>query len=270
VATKAGDGGEAGRGRWRAAGLRRFLPLAVLVLATGLVFATGAHRHLSLDALIAHRDRLQAFVTERAALALAAYALVYVGVVALSIPGAAVLTVLGGFLFGWFLGGIMAVLAATAGSTLVFLIARTSLGEGLARKAGPRLKKLADGFREDAFAYLLFLRLVPLFPFWLVNLASALLGVELATFVWTTFLGIMPATFAFAFAGMGLESVVAAHQAVYESCVASGAQSCIMRVRPTDLVTRELVLALAALGLLALLPVLVKRWRSRKAPEQAV
>lgn len=267
MATKAGDGGEAGRGRWRAAGLRRFLPLAVLVLATGLVFATGAHRHLSLDALIAHRDRLQAFVTERAALALAAYALVYVGVVALSIPGAAVLTVLGGFLFGWFLGGIMAVLAATAGSTLVFLIARTSLGEGLARKAGPRLKKLADGFREDAFAYLLFLRLVPLFPFWLVNLASALVGTPLQTFVLATLIGILPGTFAFAFAGAGLDSVVAAQHAAQADCLAAGRADCAAMLHLGALVTPQLLAAFAALGFAALIPVVAKRvWGKRVQP----
>jgi uncharacterized membrane protein YdjX (TVP38/TMEM64 family) len=140
----------------------------------------------------------------------------------------------------------------------------------LCERAGPRLARLRRSFHADAASYMLFLRLTPAFPFWLVNLASALLGVKLATFLWTTFLGTMPATFAFAFAGVGLESVVAAHQAAYESCVASGAQSCIMRVRTADLVTRELVLALVALGLLALLPILVRRWRSRNAPEQAI
>jgi uncharacterized membrane protein YdjX (TVP38/TMEM64 family) len=199
-----------------------------------------------------------------------AFFMAYVALAALCVPGGVFMTVVSGFLFGVPSGAFLSAFAATIGGTILFLIARTSFGNMLCERAGPRLSRLRRDFHADAASYMLFLRLTPAIPFWLVNLASALLGVELATFVWTTFLGIMPATFAFAFAGMGLDSVVAAHQAAYESCVASGAQSCIMRVRPTDLVTRELVLALAALGLLALLPVLVKRWRSRKAQKQAI
>jgi uncharacterized membrane protein YdjX (TVP38/TMEM64 family) len=270
VAIKARDVNVTGGGPRGAASLRRYWPLAALVLATALIVATGAHRYLSLDTLISHRHRLQAGVAEHGALALAAYALVYVGVVALSIPGAAVLTILGGFLFGWFIGGAVAVLAATAGSLIVFLIARTSLGEGLVRKAGPRLKKLADGFRQDAFAYLLFLRLVPLFPFWLVNLAPALVGTPLKTFALATFVGILPGTFAFAFAGAGLDSVVAAQHAAQADCVAAGRADCVATLHVSALVTPQLLAALAALGLMALVPVVAKRvWAKRARPLDA-
>jgi uncharacterized membrane protein YdjX (TVP38/TMEM64 family) len=252
------------------AGWRRGAPLLIIAAIAVTFWFSGVTRVVSLESLIASREAVVQWVGQHLALAMLAFFLTYLALAALCVPGVVFMTVVSGFLFGVPAGVFLSALAATTGGTILFLIARTSFGNMLCERAGPRLSRLRRDFHADAASYMLFLRLTPAIPFWLVNLASALLGVELATFIWTTFLGIMPATFAFAFAGMGLDSVIAAQQAAYESCVASGAQSCIMRVRPTDLVTRELVLALAALGLLALLPVLVKRWRSRKAPEQAI
>ena len=237
----------------------RYLPLAILVLAMALAFATGAHRYIKLEKLIAHRDDLQAFVAAHEVKALALYVAVYVAVVALSVPGAVFLTVFGGFLFGWLWGGIATVVAATIGAVIVFLIASTSVGDALVVRAGPRLRRLADGFREDAFAYLLFLRLVPVFPFWLVNLAPALFGVPLKTFALATAIGIVPGTFAFAFAGAGLDSVIAAQKAAKQACIAAGGTDCYMRIDLHALVTPKLLVALAALGLVALIPVVLRR-----------
>ena len=118
-------------------------------------------------------------------------------VVALSLPGGAVLTLAGGFLFGWFIGGVASIIGATIGATIVFLIARSTIGDALAARAGPFLSRFRQGFQQDAFSYLLFLRLVPIFPFWLVNLAPGLLGVGFGTYVATTLLGIVPGTFAY-------------------------------------------------------------------------
>ena len=123
--------------------------------------------------------------------------------VALSIPGAVLLTISGGILFGTFIGGTAAVIAATTGATIIFLVAKSACGENLARRAGPLASKLSDGFRADAFSYLLFLRLVPAFPFFLVNLVPALAGVKLTVFVGATLIGVIPATFTFAFFGSG-------------------------------------------------------------------
>ncbi len=122
---------------------------------------------------------------------------------ALSLPGGAILTVIGGLLFGVIVGSVAAAVGALVGATAIFLIARSAAGEFLTRRAGPFAAKLAEGFRADAFSYLLFLRLVP-FPFWLVNLASALFGVRLSTYVAATAIGIVPATVAFAAFGAGL------------------------------------------------------------------
>ena len=125
----------------------------------------------------------------------------------------------------------------------------------LSARAGPWLAKLSDGFKKDALSYLLFLRLVPAFPFWFVNMAPAVLGVPLKTYVIGTFFGIIPATFAFASAGAGLDSVVAAAKAEYAACVAAkGAGVCKLNIHASSLVTKELMLALLLLGLVALIP----------------
>jgi uncharacterized membrane protein YdjX (TVP38/TMEM64 family) len=187
-----------------------------------------------------------------------------VATVALSIPGAVLLTVLGGFLFGWLVAGLVVVVAATAGASLVFLAARTSLGDLLAQRAGPRLNALAKGFRDDAFNYLLFLRLVPLFPFWLVNIAPALFNVPLATFVAATFAGIVPGTFAFAFLGSGLDSIIAEQKAAQEACLATGRGDCAITFEAGALMTPELIIAFVALGVVALMPVVVKQVRARR------
>ena len=163
------------------------------------------------------------FIARNAAAAVAGYVALYIAVVALSLPGGAVLTITGGVLFGVVIGGAAALVGATIGAICIFLIARSAVGEHLVRRAGPLAERLAEGFRADAFSYLLFLRLVPLFPFWLVNLVPALCGVRLATFAAATAIGIIPATFAFAFVGAGLDSVIAAQEAAYRACLAAGA-----------------------------------------------
>ena len=192
-------------------------------------------------------------------MALAGYVLIYTLVTALSLPGGLVLTIAGGFLFGWFYGGPASVVGATTGATLLFLAVRSSFGDSLASRAGPFVERLAAGFRGDAFNYLLFLRLVPAFPFFVINLVPALCGVSLRTYVLATFLGIIPGTTAFAFAGSGLDSVFAAQGAPYEACKASGAKVCELAVDAKSLVTPELLVALVALGIVSLLPIVLKR-----------
>ncbi len=205
------------------AGWRRWLPLVILAMLAALVVGQGWHRQLDLDGLAANETALRTFVDANRPAALAAFGALYVAAVGLSLPGAVLMTVAGGFLFGWLAGGVVAVVAATIGASLVFLVARTAVGDALARRAGPRLAAFGDGFRRDALSYLLFLRLAPVFPFWLVNLAPAILGVPFATFVLATFVGIIPGTFAFAVIGSGLDSVIAAKKAARADCLAAGA-----------------------------------------------
>lgn len=240
--------------------LLRFAPLALLAAAMVAVFATGTHRYISLETIATHRERLQAYVDAHQIRALALYMLVYVAVVSLSIPGAVILTISGGFLFGWLVGGSAAAVAATIGAIVIFSIARTSIGDVLLRRAGPRLQGLAQGFRDDGFSYLLFLRVLPLVPFWVTNLAAALFGVRLRTFALATQIGIIPATLTFAAAGAGLDSVIAAQQQAQRACQATGRENCALDLDLGTLITPQLLAALAALGLLSLVPVVLRRW----------
>ena len=246
--------------------LKRWAPVALLVAGIATAYASGAHKYLSLDTIAENRDSLMAYVSSNYIVSIGAFMLTYIIAVALSLPGALLLTILGGFLFGWAIGGTITVLAATAGGILIFLIAKTSLGDALTSKAGPWMEKLSGGFREDAFNYLLFLRLVPVFPFWLVNIAPAIAGVGLGTFAITTLIGIIPGTFAFSLAGSGLDSIIDAQKQVFDTCVAqNGAQNCTFSLDAGSLVTPQLLAAFAALGVVAIIPVVVKKLRGKKS-----
>jgi uncharacterized membrane protein YdjX (TVP38/TMEM64 family) len=257
---KAGTNGD-GEGKRRS--WWRFLPLAIVLLGAALVFATGAHRYLRLETVVENRDKLQSFVAYHGVKSLIVYMLIYVTAVTLSVPGAVFLTVVGGFLFGWLVGGAAASVSATLGATILFLIARSSIGDALLRRAGPRLQGLAAGFREDAFSYLLFIRLLPVVPFWITNLACAFFGVPLRTYFLATQIGLVPATFAFAVAGSGLDSVIAAHRAAWEACLAASKPDCDIDFSVKSLLTPEILTALVALSFLALAPVVAKRLSRR-------
>jgi uncharacterized membrane protein YdjX (TVP38/TMEM64 family) len=243
---------------------RRWLPLAVVAALMTVVFATGWHQYLSFKTIGLNYDWLKSFIDEHLLVALLLYAVLYIAVVALSLPGGLIMTLAGGLLFGWHLGAPVTIVAATIGATLIFLVARTSFGETLAARAGPWIGKLRQGFQENALSYLLFLRLVPAFPFVVVNLAPALLGVPLRTYIIGTLVGIIPGTTAYSIAGAGLGSVVEAQNQVYAACVAAkGEGNCAYTIDFGALVTTELVFAGAALGIVALIPVAVNWYRKR-------
>jgi uncharacterized membrane protein YdjX (TVP38/TMEM64 family) len=219
---------------------------------------------LSLETLVRHRMAIDAFLAEHRLAGLAIYMLIYIAVVALSLPGAVWLTLAGGVLFGAFVGTVVTVISATIGATIIFKVAQSAVGEMLLRRAGPRVARVAEGILADAFHYLLFLRLVPAFPFFLVNLAAALVGMRLTTFIGATVIGIIPATFAFSLAGAGLDSVLAAQAASFQACTAAGRTDCHVDFDPTHVLTPQLIAALVALGIIALVPVVMKRWRTRR------
>ena len=254
------------------ASIKKFLPLIVLAGLMILVFSMGWHKYLSLSQIAEHRELLNGFVQDNYVLAILAYMVAYIVVVALSVPGGALLTITGGFLFGWLVGGLATIVGATIGATIVFLVAKTALGETLAAKAGPWMAKLSEGFKDDAMNYLLFLRLVPAFPFWLINLAPGLLNVPLSTFVIATFFGIIPGTFAFAFLGAGLDSIIDKQREVYQACLdaqpAGAAETtCTFSIKLSSLLTTELLAAFVALGVVAIIPVVLKKVRARKGSE---
>jgi uncharacterized membrane protein YdjX (TVP38/TMEM64 family) len=242
---------------------RRLVAFAAVVVVGVITYWLLRHQGLSLESLVRHRAMIDGFIAEHRAAAIVTYVCIYIVTVAVSVPGATILTVIGGLLFGVLAGGSAAVVGATAGASLIFLFARTALGEPLLRRAGPRALQLAQGFRDDAFSYLLFLRLVPAFPFFLVNLVPALAGVRLGPFVAATALGVIPASFVYALAGTGLDSVMAAQGYAYRACLAAGRTDCRFAFNASDVLTWQLIGALAALGVLALVPVAVKRVRAR-------
>jgi uncharacterized membrane protein YdjX (TVP38/TMEM64 family) len=233
--------------------LKRLWPLALVALAFVLVFAFDLHRYISFETLRQHRVELLAFVDRYPVLAPLLYVAIYTVVVALSIPGAAAMTVAAGFLFGVWLGTVCVVIGATLGATAVFLVARTALGNTLRAKlqakGGPRLRRMEEGFRENAFNYLLFVRLIPVFPFWLVNLVPAFLGVPLLTYVLATLIGIIPGSLVYASVGNGLGAVFDAGETPDLGII----------FRP------DIILPIVGLALLALLPIGYRKFKARAA-----
>lgn len=224
--------------------------LAAVAAVLVAVYASGLHRYLSLDQLALHYDTLRAWAERHPVLAPLMFGAVYAAAIAVSVPGALVLTLTAGFLFGTWIGGLVAVIAATLGATAIFLIARTSLGEPLRRRAtGAGFQRMQEGFQADALSYLMVLRLLPLFPFWLVNLVPAFLGVPLRTFVLATAVGMLPGTLVYASLGNGVGVLLA------------------MGEEPDlGIIFRPAIFGpLLGLAALALLPVLYKRWKARTA-----
>jgi uncharacterized membrane protein YdjX (TVP38/TMEM64 family) len=230
-------------------GLVRFLPLLVLLAGFIAFFALRLDRYVSFDALREHRGTLLDWVGAHRLSAALVFIALYAAAIATSIPGGLVLSVAGGFLFGTWLGAVYIVIGATAGATALFLAARSALRDPLAARAGPYLKKMEEGFREDAFHYLLVLRLIPLFPFWLVNLVPALLGVPLRVYVAATVIGIIPGTVVFSSVGNGLG-------AIFDQ---GGTPDAGILLR------FEVLGPLLGLAALALLPVAYKKLRARRA-----
>jgi uncharacterized membrane protein YdjX (TVP38/TMEM64 family) len=227
----------------------RLLPLCVLAAGLVAFFAVGGQHYLSYASFAAHREALLAWVSAHPLLAPAVYIAAYIAAVAFSLPGGAALTIAGGVLFGTLAGTACALVGATIGATALFLAARTAFGDVLRARAGSALQRMEEGFRRDAFSYLLVLRLVPLFPFFLVNLVPAFLGVSLRTYVAATALGIIPATFVFASLGNGLGSVFD-----------EGSQPDIVG----RLVAPAVLLPLLGLAVLALIPVAYRQLKARQ------
>ena len=191
-----------GSARGAASRLKRFLPLGVIAFALGAFFVLGGPQYVNLDSLRANQDTLKAFVASHALLAVLGFTLLYASLVAISFPGAGFLSIFAGFLFGLFPGVPAVVIGASIGATVIFLIARSALGASLAAKAGPFMQKFEQGLKENEFSYLFILRLVPIFPFFIVNIVPALFDVKLRNYILTTMLGIIPGSLVYVSVGM--------------------------------------------------------------------
>lgn len=230
--------------RGRRGAVRRFLPLLLLVAAAVAVWASGLTDWLDFATLRDNLGALQAFVAGNRVTALLLLIAIYGAGTAISLPAMSLLTIFSGVVFGLWAGFLGVWIGAVLGATAIFLVVRTSLGDALRRKAGPWLRKLEDGFRKDEFNYLFALRLVPVFPFWVLNIAPALLGMKLRAYVAATALGIVPGTFVYVWVGKGAAETIRL-----------GGE-----VDPAALLFQVHIIGpILALALLALVPVLVRR-----------
>lgn len=226
-------------------------PLVVFIFVAGFIafFALGGDQWLSLAALKGQRDSLLSFTETHYLATLLAAVLIYTAAVALSIPGAIILSLAVGLMFGRWIGTAVIVFSATLGATLVFLAARYLFADTVQKRIGGLAKRFIDGFNENAFNYLLFLRIIPVFPFWLVNLAvAALTPIGLRTYVLATFIGIIPGTFVFANLGQSLGRINSLG----------------------ELLSPQIIGAFVLLGLFALAPLLIKKIRGAKSARAPV
>jgi len=214
---------------------------AVMTVAIGAFFYFDLGRFLSLDALKENRDHLLAFTEANYAASVALFVLAYIVVTGLSLPGAVILTLAGGFLFGSLFGTLFVNLGATIGATLAFLAARYLLRDWVERKFGKLPGPVQQGFTNNAFSYLLTLRLIPLFPFFVVNLVSGLTRMNVANYVAATALGIIPGSFVYAYAGRQLGTINSLK----------------------EIASPNVIVAFVLLGLLALVPIVYKKFTAK-------
>ena len=226
--------------------MQRFLPLLLIIILMTIAFAGGLHEKISLETLQTHKHELLEYVKTHSIFSALAFIGTYSLAVALSLPIATILTLTAGFLFGKWLGTLYVVSAATLGAAIIFLIAKTALGETLREKAGTLYKRIETNMKDNAAGYLLFMRLVPIFPFFLVNIVPALFNVRLKTFILTTLIGIIPGSFVFVNLGEQLSDITTL----------------------SDLISRETLIAFTLLGLFALIPTLYKQFKTNKTKKK--
>lgn len=216
---------------------------AVIAVAIGAFFYFDLGRFLSLTALKDNRDHLLAFTEANSVEAAALFVLCYIAVTGLSLPGAVILTLAGGFLFGSVFGTLLVNLGATSGATLAFLAARYMLRDWVEQRFGKWLEPLQQGFAKNAFSYLVTLRLIPLFPFFAVNLVSGLTRMNVGSYVAATALGIIPGSFVYAYAGRQLGTINSL----------------------SEIASPNVIAAFVLLGLLALVPIAYKKFMVKKS-----
>jgi len=186
---------------------KKIIIIVIAGCAIALFFIFDLGRYLTLESLKANRDALLAYYAAHRLFFVLGYILIYTVQTALSLPGAAILTLAAGAIFGALMGTLWVNIGATTGAVLAFLLARTLLRDWVVDKFGSKMESLDKGLKENALSYLLFLRLVPLFPFFLVNLACGITGISIRTYILGTMVGILPGSFVYANAGASIASI---------------------------------------------------------------
>jgi uncharacterized membrane protein YdjX (TVP38/TMEM64 family) len=224
-----------------------FFPLVIILTFVLISYGVFYAFPLSLNSLREINQSLQLFASHHPLLTPFLFVIVYIFFAMLPVPGIFMLSIISGYLFSQPLSTLYPVISATIGATSLFLLTRTAIGGLIYKRTNFTLIKMEKGFQENAANYLLFLRFIPLFPFWLVNIAGAFFRVPLKTFIWTTFVGMIPSTFAYAQAGKGLIKA-------FESSAEFDGLNSILNA--------NLVLSLFALALLSLTPMVFKKFRT--------
>lgn len=220
--------------------IKRFLPLGIILILMAAVYLLNLKRFISLE-ILQDLNSIHPITTPLL------FILIYIASIALSLPIGSILSIFAGLLFGMPYAPIYVIIGATIGASVIFWAARTAFAPSLKKKAGPSLKKLRKGFAKNETSYMLFLRLAPIFPFWLINIAPALLNVRFFTYVWTTAVGIIPGTYIYTQAGALLSDTLTSSEPL----------------SLTSILNLKMRLILIAMGLLALLPIVIKKIRDR-------
>jgi uncharacterized membrane protein YdjX (TVP38/TMEM64 family) len=226
---------------------KRLLPLSLIITGLFLFFFFDLHYYFTFDSLKMHHDYLLHHVEQHYVMSFLIFMAAYVVLVAISFPGATILSLVGGFLFGTWLGTLYVVIAATVGATLVFLAARSAFHEFFQARAHGMVEKLKSNLEENAFSYLLFLRLVPVFPFFVINVVPALVNIPLRIYIASTFLGIIPGALVYVSVGSGLNHLFAMNQSPNMSIIFEW----------------NILLPILALSILSLVPLIYKKYRRR-------
>ncbi|MDN3505854.1 MAG: VTT domain-containing protein [Simkaniaceae bacterium] len=227
---------------------KKFLPFLLLIALILVVYLTNLHRIFTIEWLQTEEQRLASFANKNLFLAALLFVGIYIASVCLVIPDSTILTLLGAMIFPWHMGLILAVFSETIGATAFFAIFHTLFGTSFMKRERPFLSKMRRGFKKHSVSYLLFLRVSHVFPFWLTNVAAAYFKIPFWTFIWTTFVGVIPLTFIIANAGHSLAETFARNQPITLS----------------DIFTTQVNIALFVLGIFALCPIIYKKWIAKK------
>lgn len=227
---------------------KRLIPFGILILLILVVYLSNAHEFFTINWLRTEELRLAKYANAHPILTPLIYLLVYIISVSLVIPDSTILTLLGAMIFPHPEALILAVFSETIGATIFFAIFHTTFSAPIVKKEHIFLQNLRTKFKQNSVSYLLFLRIAHVIPFWLVNVAAAYFRVKYWTFIWTTFVGVIPITFIVTNAGHSLSKAFAENR--------------VMRI--SDIFTPEVKLALLILGILALSPIIFKKFWHRK------
>lgn len=225
---------------------QKFIPLIILVSIGCIIWITEIYKYISLETLKEHQNFLKHYVENNFIIATLVYSLLYFIIVSLSIPAATIMTLTGGFLFGQIVGTICVVLSASFGACSIFLSTKFAAKNSSKKEHGSWVQKMKNGFQENAFSYMLTLRLIPIFPFVIINIVAGILQIRLKTFFFGTLIGIIPGSYVYVSVGVAMQTLLNKDN-----------------FSPENLLSRDVIIALTGLGILALLPIIYKIIKKR-------